>query len=126
LFDRECKLPAAQPAENGPPTASITSVEIQCPDLCPQYIARVVRGVKVGPSPLWLRRRLTTLGIRPINNVVDITNYVLMECGQPLHAFDFDKLRGGKIVVRRAAKGEKLTAIDQREYDLTPDMCVIA
>lgn len=126
LFDRELKLPPAAPKAAGPAAASVTSVDVQCPDICPQYIARVVRGVKVGPSPLWLRRRLTTLGIRPINNVVDITNYVLMECGQPLHAFDFDQLRGGRIVVRRAVKGEKLTAIDQRAYDLTPDMCIIA
>lgn len=126
LFDRECKLPPAQPAEKGPATSSITSVEIRCPDLCPQYIARVVRGVKIAPSPSWMQRRLKTLGIRPINNVVDITNYVLMECSQPLHAFDFDKLKGHRIIVRRPTPGEKLTAIDQREYPLQPDMCVIA
>ena len=126
LFDRPLQPPAAAPQEQGPPAASLTSVEIQCPDVCPQYLARVVRGVKVGPSPAWLRRRLATLGLRSINNVVDITNYVLMECGQPLHAFDFDKLQGGRIVVRHAAPGEKLTAIDQQVYALQPGMCVIA
>ena len=126
LFDRELQIPAAAPVEKGPIIASITSVENVAPELCPQYIARLVRGVKVAPSPDWMQRRLKTLGIRPINNIVDITNYVLMECGQPLHVFDFDKLEGGKIVVRRAAPGEKITAIDQRQYELTGDMCVIA
>ncbi len=126
LFDRERKLPAAQPGEKGPAVASVTSVENRALDLCPQYSARVITGIKVGPSPAWMQRRLTTLGIRPINNVVDITNYVLMECGQPLHAFDFDKLQGRKIVVRRAESGEKITAIDQKIYELTPEMCVIA
>lgn len=126
LYEREVKVPAAQPVAKGPPTGSLTSVEIQPAAGCPQYMARVVRGVKVGPSPAWLQRRLETLGIRPINNVVDVTNYVLMECGQPLHAFDFDKLHGGRIVVRQAAKGERVVAIDQRAYDLQPEMCVIA
>jgi phenylalanyl-tRNA synthetase beta chain len=126
LFDREWKLPAAAPAEAGPAASSITSVEIRCLDLCARYIARVVQGVKVGPSPSWMQRRLTTLCIRPINNVVDVTNYVLMECGQPLHAFDFDKLGGRKIVVRRCEPGEKITAIDQKVYELSPEMCAIA
>lgn len=126
LFDRPLQVPLASPVAKGPPTASITSVENVASDLCPQYIARLVRGIKVAPSPDWMQRRLKTLGIRPINNVVDITNYVLMECGQPLHAFDFDRLEGRKIIVRRAAPGEKITAIDQRQYELTGDMCVIA
>ncbi|MBI5758551.1 MAG: phenylalanine--tRNA ligase subunit beta [Planctomycetales bacterium] len=126
LFDREVKLPAAEPVAKGAETSRVTSVGIECLDHCPQYIARVVRGVKVGPSPLWMQRRLTTLGIRPVNNIVDITNYVLMECGQPLHAFDFDKLHGGRIVVRPARRGEKIVAIDGREYELSPEMCIIA
>jgi phenylalanyl-tRNA synthetase beta chain len=126
LFDREVKVPAAEPVAQGAATSTVTSVGIECPDHCPQYIARVVRGVKVGPSPAWMQRRLTTLGIRPINNVVDITNYVLMECGQPLHAFDFDKLHGKKIIVRMARSGEKITAIDGKAYDLDPSMCIIA
>ncbi|MBI3864600.1 MAG: phenylalanine--tRNA ligase subunit beta [Planctomycetia bacterium] len=126
LFGRPLQLPAASPAEKGPPIASLTSVENQATDLCPQYFARLVRGVKVAPSPAWMQTRLTTLGISPINNVVDITNYVLMECSQPLHAFDFDKLDGRRIIVRRGAAGEKITAIDQRQYDVTGEMCVIA
>jgi phenylalanyl-tRNA synthetase beta chain len=126
LFGRGVQLPPAAPIAKGPATNSLTAVENSATDLCPQYFARLVRRVKVSPSPEWMQRRLRTLGIRPINNVVDITNYVLMECGQPLHAFDFDKLHGGKIVVRRAAPGEKLIAIDQRQYDLAPEMCVIA
>ena len=126
LYERPVALPAASPAEKGPAIESLTSVENLASDLCPQYSARLVRGIKVTPSPLWMQRRLKTLGIRPINNVVDITNYVLMECGQPLHAFDFDKLDGRKIIVRRAAAGEKITAIDQRAYPLSPEMCVIA
>jgi phenylalanyl-tRNA synthetase beta chain len=125
LFDRELTIPPAQLAETGPAASTLTSVELKS-DACPRYIARVIRGVKIGPSPAWMVRRLTTLGIRPINNVVDCTNYVLMECGQPLHAFDFAKLHGGKIVVRPGQKGEKLVAIDGREYELTPDMCIIA
>ncbi|HVT79699.1 MAG TPA: phenylalanine--tRNA ligase subunit beta [Phycisphaerae bacterium] len=111
--------------ESATPAGSLTKVEIQSPD-CPYYSARIIRGVKIGPSPDWLQRRLTAIGLRPINNVVDITNYVLMELGQPLHAFDFDKLGGKRIVVRRAATGEKLLAIDGKEYPLTPSMLVIA
>jgi phenylalanyl-tRNA synthetase beta chain len=126
LFNRALQLPPATPAAKGPATGSLTAVEIQAPDLCPQYLARLVRNVKVSPSPDWMQRRLKTLAIRPINNVVDVTNYVLMECGQPLHAFDFDRLHGGRIVVRRAAPGEKITAIDQKVYDLPADACVIA
>lgn len=126
LFDRALNIPVAEPAAVSEKTASATSVTIECEDLCPRYIARVIRGVKVQPSPPWLQRRLATLGIAAVNNIVDITNYVLMECGQPLHAFDFDKLRGQRIVVRRARAGEKLIAINQREYALDPEMCVIA
>jgi phenylalanyl-tRNA synthetase beta chain len=126
LFDRPLKVPDAAPAEKGRAVSSVTSVDIDCLDLCPQYIARIVRGVKLAASPDWMQRRLKTLGIRPINNIVDITNYVLMEVGQPLHAFDFDKLHGGKIVVRRARPGEKIVAIDQRQYEVVPEMCVIA
>jgi phenylalanyl-tRNA synthetase beta chain len=89
-------------------------------------LARVIRGVKVGPSPAWLRRRLETLGITPISNLVDVTNYVMMECSQPLHAFDYQKIRGQQIIVRSAAAGEKFEAIDHHTYELQPGMCVIA
>jgi phenylalanyl-tRNA synthetase beta chain len=104
----------------------LTSVEIKDPDLCPRYAARLVRGVKIGPSPAWLVKRLETIGQRPINNVADITNYVLHELGQPLHAFDFHKLGGRRIVVRRARPGEKLKTLDGVERTLTSDMLVIA
>lgn len=125
-FGNELTIPPAQPAEGGEAVTDATSVEIECEDVCPRYIARVIRGVKVGPSPDWMQKRLETIGIAPINNIVDITNYVLMECGQPLHAFDFDRLAGNRIVVRRAKDGETIEAIDHKEYKLTPDMCVIA
>lgn len=126
LFGTELKTPAATPAVCSEKTSSVTSVAIECPDLCHEYHGRVIRGVKVGPSPSWLKNHLAVAGINSVNNVVDVTNYVMLECGQPLHAFDFDKLQEGRIVVRRAAVGEKITAIDQRDYALTPEMCVIA
>ena len=126
LFDRERTIPSVRPACVAEKTAAITSVDNECVDLCPQYFARVIRGIQVGPSPDWLAARLKTLGIATINNVVDVTNYVLMEYGQPLHAFDFDKLAEKRIVVRRALAGERLTAINGRVYDLDPEMCVIA
>ncbi|WP_010583506.1 phenylalanine--tRNA ligase subunit beta [Schlesneria paludicola] len=126
LYQKPLKVPAASPKGAATKTASVTSVSIECPDLCSQYYARVIRGVKVGPSPAWLVDRLKTVGIGTINNIVDITNYVLMECGQPLHAFDLQTLHGHKIVVRRARAGEKLQAIDHKEYALTPEMCIIA
>lgn len=126
VYNKPLKVPAADPKIGAAPVGSATSVVNECPDLCSQYHARVIRGVKVGPSPAWLQRRLQTVGIASINNIVDITNYVLMECGQPLHAFDMDKLHGQRIVVRRAKAGEKLQAIDHKEYVLAPDMCVIA
>lgn len=125
LFDKPLTIPAAAVTSNGQPVASVTSVTIESPDLCPRYVARVLKGVKIGPSPKWLRDRLEAVGIASINNVVDVTNYCLMESGQPFHAFDFDKLRGGRIVVRRAKPNEKLQAIDHNEYALTSDMCVI-
>ena len=126
LFDQTLSIPSAEPPVAAEKTAEITSVQIDCEDLCPRYIARVIRGVRIGPSPEWLVQRLEAVGIATVNNVVDATNYVLMESGQPLHAFDFDKLRAGRIIVRRAVAGEKLIAIDQRTYELTPEMCVIA
>jgi len=126
LYERNWTAPDPQPATRGPDIATAAKVAVEAPDLCPLYTARLVRGVKVAPSPIGMQRRLKTLGIRPINNVVDATNYVLMECSQPLHAFDFDKLHGGQIVVRRARSGEKMTAIDQKVYELSADMCVIA
>ncbi len=101
-------------------------VQIDAPDLCPHYTARLIRGVQVRPSPAWMAERLQAVGIRPINNLVDVTNYVMMELGQPLHAFDFAKVTGGQIIVRNARRGETLVSIDGRKRDLTPSMLIIA
>lgn len=106
--------------------ASAIRVTIDDPELCTRYAARVLRGVSVGPSPEWMTRRLKAIGLRPINNVVDVTNYVLWEMGQPLHGFDLEKIGGAEIRVRRAAKGEKLTTLDEEDRKLEPDMLVIA
>ena len=126
LFNRELKLPEAKPREGATPVAQLARVQLDCPRLCPRYTARVIRGVKVRPSPDWFARHLTTIGIPAINNVVDITNYVLMECGQPLHAFDLAKLRERRIVVREARPGEEFLAINHKSYKLEAGMCVIA
>jgi phenylalanyl-tRNA synthetase beta chain len=106
--------------------ADATRVEIQAPDLCGRFTARVLRGVKVQPSPDWLRQGLEAIGEKSINNVVDVTNYVMFELGHPLHAFDFDKLHEHRIVVRRANPTEKLRTLDGVERSLTKDMCVVA
>ncbi|MCC6680373.1 MAG: phenylalanine--tRNA ligase subunit beta [Phycisphaeraceae bacterium] len=103
-----------------------SSVALEAPDLCPIYTARLITGVRVGPSPAWLVECLTAIGLRSVNNVVDVTNFVLMEIGEPLHAFDLDKLAEKRIVVRRANKGEAFTAIDNSKHTLGPDMLVIA
>ena len=112
--------------ESAEKAADATRVEIESPDLCGRYTARVLRGVKVQPSPDWLRQRLEAIGEKSINNVVDVTNYVMFELGQPLHAFDLDKLSEQRIVVRRARPGEKIRTLDGAERTLTKDMCVIA
>ncbi len=109
-----------------PPGKDLVKVAIDEPDLCSRYIGAVIKEVKVGPSPEWLQSRLRSCGVRPINNVVDITNYVLLEYAQPLHAFDLSKLSGGAIHVRRSRDGEKLLCLDGVERVLTPDMLVIA
>jgi phenylalanyl-tRNA synthetase beta chain len=113
------------PATEGK-TSAFASVAIKDPDLCPRYTARIVRGVRIGPSPDWLAKRLTEIGQRPINNVADITNYVLHELGQPLHAFDLARLKDQRIIVRRAIAGEKLKTLDGVERALDPEMLVIA
>ena len=112
--------------ESVPEAFSLSSVTIENGDLCPRYIGRVLTEVKIGPSPDWLARRLQSAGIRPINNVVDVTNYVLLETGHPLHAFDFDLLKGNRIIVRTARQGERITTIDGQDRELKPDMLVIA
>ena len=120
------KLPEVNVQQGTADIHNLTSVTIEAPDLCPRYAARVIQGVKIAPSPTWLQRRLEALGIGTINNIVDITNYVLMEYGHPLHAFDYHRLAENRIVVRRAEPGEKLKTIDAEERELTPDMLVIA
>src|SRR5579863_6197200 len=105
---------------------SAARVEIESPDLCGRFTARVLRGVKVQPSPDWLRKRLEAIGQNSINNVVDVTNYVMFELGHPLHAYDLDKLNERRIVVRKSKAGEKIRTLDGAERTLAKDMCVIA
>jgi len=155
LWRRELKLPSAQPIEGKTPVDRLVKVRIDCPDLCLRYTARVIRGVKIRPSPKWMKDRLELIGVTAINNVVDISNYVLMECGQPLHTFDFGKLKGAdgkrgtgpvcakhpegrsaangtcppfsgaEIIVRRPLGGETIEAIDHKTYPLGAEMCMI-
>lgn len=101
-------------------------VEIKAPDLCYRYVARVVKNVKIGPSPEWMRKRLNACGMRAINNIVDITNYVMLEMGQPMHAFDINSVEGKHIIVRRAEKNEEITTLDEQKRNLNEDMLVIA
>ena len=121
------KKPIPRPAESNEPASSAVRVRIDAaPELCPHYTARLIRGVKIAPSPPFIARRLEAIGVRPINNVVDVTNYVMFELGQPLHAFDFAKISGGQIIVRNAARGETILSIDGRKRELVPSMLVIA
>ena len=126
LFDRKVSFPDPRPEVSGPPVEGLARVRIESPELCPRFTARVVSGVKVAESPWWMRKRLETLGVRPISNVVDVTNYVMFECGQPLHAYDLAKIDGRILIPRRAKKGETLKAINGKSYELTGDMLVIA
>jgi phenylalanyl-tRNA synthetase beta chain len=128
LFGKPWQIPPTSFEESTTKIEQAVSVSVEpaAQGWCPQYRARLIEGVQIGPSPAWLRRRLQTLGLPSINNVVDITNYVLMESGQPLHAFDFDKLAGRAIVVRNARAGEKFLAINNHTYELQAGMGVIA
>ncbi|MDR3278658.1 MAG: phenylalanine--tRNA ligase subunit beta [Oscillospiraceae bacterium] len=125
-FDTALKLPEPRVKGGGGDIAELLSVEIQNAELCPRYTARVVRDIKIEPSPIWMRRRLRAAGVRPINNLVDITNYVMLEYGQPMHAFDYACLDGKKIVVRSARAGERMNTLDGTPRTLTPDVLVIA
>jgi phenylalanyl-tRNA synthetase beta chain len=118
--------PALDYPEEGPPIGDLASVEIADPGLCPRYCATIIQGIKLGPSPRWLQERLISYGMRPINNIVDVTNYVMVEMGQPLHAFDFRTLSDSKIIVRSARPGEDITSLDGQKRSLNPDMLVIA
>ncbi len=122
----ELKLPAVELIESQKNAADLVGVEIFAPNLCGRYIARVIEGVKVGPSPDWMVKRLEAVGLRSINNVVDATNYAMMETGQPPHAFDYDKIADHKIIVRTAKPGETLVSIDGTRCELTADYLVIA
>ncbi|HET6144918.1 MAG TPA: phenylalanine--tRNA ligase subunit beta [Candidatus Acidoferrales bacterium] len=126
LYRLPLKTIAPQLREAQEDVSTATRVQIDAPELCGRYTARVLRGVKVGPSPDWLRQRLEALGQTSINNVVDAANYVMLELGHPLHAFDMDLLAEKRIVVRRARAGEKMRTLDGIERTLTADMCVIA
>lgn len=126
-FGKELKLhdPVVKGGAEGK-LDELLKVEVPASDLCPRYTARMVRNVKIAPSPKWMRERLRAMGVRPINNVVDITNYVMMEYGQPMHAFDYRYVKGGKIIVRRAEDGETLTTLDGNLRKLNSNMLVIA
>ncbi|MFA5374199.1 MAG: phenylalanine--tRNA ligase subunit beta [Dehalococcoidia bacterium] len=125
ITSKPMKLPNLDYKESETPIGSKASVEIADADLCPRYTASLVTGIKVGPSPAWMQQRLTACGQRPINNVVDVTNYVMLEFGQPLHAFDFDKLAKGKIIVRRAKDGDVMATLDDVKRELTKDTLMI-
>ncbi len=126
VFEKPFRVSDPRPATSGPPVETRTAVSVEDPELCPRFTARVVSGVRVGESPWWMRKRLETIGVRPISNIVNVTNYVMFECGQPLHAYDIDRLAEHRLVVRRARAGEKLTAINNKVYELSPDMLAIA
>lgn len=125
LTDAPLREPERTYPDSGTPATELAGVEIADPDLCFRFTASVIRGVKVGPSPAWMQERLTRLGMRPINNVVDITNYVMLETGQPLHAFDYDLVRDQRLIARRARPGERLVTLDGVERVLDPEMLLI-
>ena len=124
-FKRPLKLHEPEPHGCGGSIAEIVDIDIEDGDLCPRYTARMVKNVKIAPSPRWMRERLRNSGVRPINNIVDITNYVMLEYGQPMHAFDFSCVEGGHIIVRTAHEGETIQTLDGNERKLTPSMLCI-
>jgi phenylalanyl-tRNA synthetase beta chain len=119
------RIPVTDVVESDEAIAEIASVTIDDPDLCPRYTARIIKGARIGPSPLWIRRRLEAVGLRPINNIVDVTNFVMMELGQPLHAFDYRFLEEGRIVVRRSREGERFVSLDGKERVLSAGTLLI-
>ncbi len=126
LTGQSVRVPDVSYAEAGPPVATLARVTIADPDLCHRYTASVITGITIGPSPQWMQDRLIRAGLRPINNVVDVTNYVMLEFNQPLHAFDLDTVTDRHVIVRRAADGEKFTTLDGLERTLTGDNLLIA
>jgi phenylalanyl-tRNA synthetase beta chain len=125
LFGGEVRYPAIEWHAEGPPAQQLLSVEIHDPDLCARYSGAVIQNVKIGPSPAWMQRRIALAGMRPINNIVDITNYVMLEMGQPLHAFDYEAVEGSKIIVRRARQGEQIETLDHVHRALDSNMLAI-
>ncbi len=126
LLGRPLRRPAVTLTENDPAASELVRVDVEDTELCPRYVARVLTGLRPGPAPFWMRRRLSLSGVRAISAIVDVTNYVLLECGQPLHAFDAARLAERRIVVRRARPNERMLTLDEAERALTPDMLVIA
>jgi len=126
LTGKMVREPEVSYIERGSSIFERISIEILAPDLCPRYSASLIHNVRIKPSPRWMQERLVAAGMRPINNIVDISNYVMLEYGQPLHTFDYDKIRGRKIIVRRAQSGESIISLDGIERKLTSDMLVIA
>ena len=123
---KELKIPTVKPNESDKDVTAFTNVQIDEPDLCCRYTARIIEGVKIGPTPDWMKKRLKAVGIRSVNNVVDATNYAMLETSQPPHAFDFDKIAQGKIIVRKAIHGEIIVSIDGSKCELAADMLIIA
>ncbi|MFP4529145.1 MAG: phenylalanine--tRNA ligase subunit beta, partial [Candidatus Kapaibacterium sp.] len=124
-FEKDLKIPDININENGEKAADSVAVEIDDPAKCPRYTARVIRGIRVQESPEWLKSRIVQLGLRPVNAVVDVTNFVMYECGQPLHAFDIKEINGNKIIVRTAREGEKFTTLDGIRRQLDSEMLMI-
>ena len=125
-FDSELIIPVPSVAGSGGDINDLLSIRVDNPELCPRYTARIIKNIKIEPSPKWMRQRLRAAGVRPINNIVDITNYVMLEYGQPMHAFDYACLDGGEIVVRTASESEAMNTLDGTPRELTSDMLVIA
>jgi phenylalanyl-tRNA synthetase beta chain len=126
LTQQQLCLPEAKITTSGEDITKTWKLNVEASAACPRYTGRIIRGVKVGPSPAWLVKRLAAIGCKSVNNIVDVTNYVMFELGQPLHAFDLRQVRGNQVVVRMAKEGEQLVAIDHRQYKLDPSMVVIA
>lgn len=124
-FGKEFHPPVVTPTGNDEKASDYVKVTVKDTDLCPRYCARVVKNIKIAPSPKWMQRRLAAAGIRPINNIVDITNYIMEEYGQPMHAYDYDQLAGHEIIVRRATKDEKFVTLDDQERTLDENVLVI-
>lgn len=125
IENKPLRVPQTETVENSEPVTSLASVQIEDTEGCPRYAARVIKGVTIGPSPQWLVKKLEAVGLRAINNIVDVTNFVMLECGQPLHAFDYDELKGHRIVVKKSKSGEKFQTLDGKEHELNDETVMI-